>query len=108
MLRLMAFRRPTCPSTGPFDHFSDIAACTAAASTRRLVARDFKSASPEATAFTNHSARLVFDCDCDTQAFFQGSIYRMINAIISVAAYVVFAVWPAAGRALYGWFFGLW
>ncbi len=40
-----------------------------------------------------------------TGAFFQGYLYRTINAALSLAGYLLFAVWPAAARALYGWFF---
>jgi hypothetical protein len=40
-------------------------------------------------------------------AFYGGSIYRMVNVVLAHVTFVVFAVWPAAGRALYGWFFGL-
>jgi hypothetical protein len=38
-------------------------------------------------------------------AFYVGSIYRMSNLLLATAAYVLFCVWPAAGRALFGWFF---
>ena len=40
-------------------------------------------------------------------AFYMGSIYRLVNLCLAVAAFVLFGAWPAAGRALYGWFFGL-
>ena len=40
-----------------------------------------------------------------TGAFFQGHLYRTINAALSLAGYLLFAVWPAAARALNGWFF---
>jgi hypothetical protein len=38
-------------------------------------------------------------------AFYAGSIYRTTNLLLAPAGYVLFCVWPAAGRALYGWFF---
>ena len=38
-------------------------------------------------------------------AFYTGSIYRMTNLLIATAGYALFCVWPAAGRALFGWFF---
>jgi hypothetical protein len=41
-----------------------------------------------------------------TSAFFQGSLYKRVNALLALAGYPLFALWPAAGRALYGWFFG--
>ncbi len=39
--------------------------------------------------------------------FYSGSVYKVVNLPLSLASYVVFAVWPAAGRAMYGWFFSL-
>lgn len=41
------------------------------------------------------------------QAFYRGSIYRFATGVAAIVAYLVFAFWPAAARALYGWFFGL-
>jgi hypothetical protein len=38
-------------------------------------------------------------------AFFTGSIYRMTNLIVAAASFILFCVWPAAARALFGWFF---
>jgi hypothetical protein len=40
-------------------------------------------------------------------AFFTGSIYRMVNLLLAIVSFIVFSVWPAAGGALYGWFFKL-
>lgn len=40
-------------------------------------------------------------------SFYQGQLYKFINLPLALAGYLVFAVWPAAGRALYGWFFDL-
>lgn len=42
-----------------------------------------------------------------TGAFFQGGIYKTACIVVSAGAYVVFAIWPGAGRAVYGWFFGM-
>ncbi len=39
--------------------------------------------------------------------FYQGTFYRLINAPLALLAYLVFAVWPALGRAIYGWFLAL-
>jgi len=36
-----------------------------------------------------------------------GSIYKTINLPLAVVSFALFALWPAAGRALYGWFFDL-
>lgn len=40
-------------------------------------------------------------------AFYQGTLYKFINAPLALISYIIFAVWPALGRALYGWFFAL-
>ncbi len=40
-----------------------------------------------------------------TGALYQGTLYKLVNALLSVAGYVLFAVWPGAGRALFGWAF---
>lgn len=37
--------------------------------------------------------------------FYQGTLYKLINAPLALLSYVVFAVWPAVARAIYGWFF---
>lgn len=38
-------------------------------------------------------------------AFYTGSIYRQINLPLALVSYLVFSVWPASGRVLFGWFF---
>ncbi|HWS89406.1 MAG TPA: hypothetical protein VN282_20700 [Pyrinomonadaceae bacterium] len=38
-------------------------------------------------------------------AFYMGSIYRMTNLIVAAASLLLFCVWPAAARTLFGWFF---
>ena len=40
-------------------------------------------------------------------AFYMGSIYRMVNLMLAIVSFIVFSVWPAAGRLIYGWFFNL-
>jgi hypothetical protein len=40
-------------------------------------------------------------------AFYMGSIYRMVNPLLAIISFIVFSVWPAAGTAIYGWFFDL-
>jgi len=40
--------------------------------------------------------------------FYSGTFYRYANLPIAAAAYLLFALWPAAARFLFGWFFGLW
>jgi hypothetical protein len=36
-----------------------------------------------------------------------GSLYRQTNVLLAFASFVIFSVWPAGGRAIYGWFFDL-
>jgi hypothetical protein len=40
-------------------------------------------------------------------AFFTGGLYRMVNLVLAILSFIVFSVWPAAGGAIYGWFFNL-
>jgi len=39
--------------------------------------------------------------------FYVGSIYRQTNVLLAFASFIIFSVWPASGRLLYGWFFDL-
>jgi hypothetical protein len=38
-------------------------------------------------------------------AFYQGHIYRFISLPLALVGFVVFSLWPASGRGLFGWFF---
>ena len=43
--------------------------------------------------------------------YYQGGIYRMVNLALALGGYALFCAWPAAGRALFGWFidfYGRW
>lgn len=40
-------------------------------------------------------------------SFYSGQVYKLINLIVASASFIFFAVWPAAGRAIFGWFFNL-
>ena len=40
-------------------------------------------------------------------AFYMGGLDRLVNQALAVLSFVVFSLWPAAARALYGWFFDL-
>jgi hypothetical protein len=40
-------------------------------------------------------------------AFYQGQIYKLISLPLALITYIVFSVWPAVGRAVFGWFFEL-
>ena len=40
-------------------------------------------------------------------SIYRGAVYRLINIALSLVSFVIFAIWPASGRALYGWFFDL-
>ena len=42
-----------------------------------------------------------------TGAFFQGSVYKTIDTLVSAVAYILFAIWPGAAHAIYSWFFAL-
>jgi len=38
-------------------------------------------------------------------AYYPGSIYRTVNLCLAALSFVIFIIWPAAGTAIYGWFF---
>jgi hypothetical protein len=40
-------------------------------------------------------------------ALYAGGLYRMANLFLAILSFIVFAIWPAAGAAMYGWFFNL-
>lgn len=40
-------------------------------------------------------------------SFYQGHIYKFISLPLALVSFIVFSVWPASGRVLYGWFFNL-
>ncbi|HVF51965.1 MAG TPA: hypothetical protein VNA19_17910 [Pyrinomonadaceae bacterium] len=40
-------------------------------------------------------------------AYYWGQIYRLVNLLLTVVSFIVFSVWPASGRALFGWLFNL-
>ena len=40
-------------------------------------------------------------------AFYMGTLYKMVNLALAIASFIVFSIWPAAGGAIYGWFFNL-
>jgi hypothetical protein len=40
-------------------------------------------------------------------SFYQGEIYKLISLPLALLGFIVFSVWPASGRALFGWFFAL-
>lgn len=37
--------------------------------------------------------------------FHRGVIYRLGNILVALVSFTVFAIWPGAAQALYGWFF---
>jgi len=39
--------------------------------------------------------------------FYMGTIYRMVNLALAILSFIVFSVWPGAGRAMCGWVFNL-
>ena len=40
-------------------------------------------------------------------AFYHGHVYKMISLPLALISFTVFSVWPASGRAAWGWFFDL-
>ena len=40
-------------------------------------------------------------------SFYQGHIYKMVSLPLALVGFMVFSVWPASGRVIYGWFFDL-
>jgi hypothetical protein len=40
-------------------------------------------------------------------SFYQGHIYKMVSLPLALVSFIVFSVWPATGRLIYGWFFDL-
>ena len=40
-------------------------------------------------------------------AFYQGHIYKLVSLPLALVGFIVFSIWPASGRAAYGWFFEL-
>lgn len=39
--------------------------------------------------------------------YYMGGLYRMVNSALALLSFAMFSVWPAAGLAIYGWFFDL-
>ena len=40
-------------------------------------------------------------------AFYMGGLYRLVNSALAILSFAVFSIWPAAGTAMYGWFFNI-
>ena len=40
-------------------------------------------------------------------SFYQGHIYKLISLPLAFVSFLVFGVWPASARVIYGWFFEL-
>lgn len=38
-------------------------------------------------------------------AFYQGHVYKFVNVTLAALGFAVFAAWPAAARAAFGWYF---
>lgn len=39
----------------------------------------------------------------DVSAIYGGSLYRRVNLVVAMGAFALFAAWPPAARALFGW-----
>jgi hypothetical protein len=44
---------------------------------------------------------------CVVSSFYQGHIYKMISLPLALVCFIVFSVWPASVRLMYGWLFEL-
>ena len=44
----------------------------------------------------------------DVASFYQGYIYRSVNAPLAVVSFIVFSVWPNLARMLFGWLLWWW
>jgi hypothetical protein len=40
-------------------------------------------------------------------SFYQGHVYKLFSLPLALISFIVFSVWPASGRVIYGWFFDL-
>jgi hypothetical protein len=40
-------------------------------------------------------------------SFYSGHVYKLACLLVACAGFILFAVWPAAGRAAFGWFFDI-
>jgi hypothetical protein len=40
-------------------------------------------------------------------SFYQGHVYKLVSLPLALLSFIVFGVWPAGGRLMYGWFFEL-
>ncbi|HYV13834.1 MAG TPA: hypothetical protein VE980_23205 [Pyrinomonadaceae bacterium] len=40
-------------------------------------------------------------------AFYVGGLYRLMSLFLGILSFILFIIWPAAGAAIYGWFFDL-
>jgi hypothetical protein len=40
-------------------------------------------------------------------SFYSGQVYKLACLLIACVGFILFAVWPAAGRTAFGWLFGL-
>jgi hypothetical protein len=40
-------------------------------------------------------------------SFYQGHIYKLVSLPLALFSFIIFSMWPAGGRVIYRWFFGL-
>jgi hypothetical protein len=40
-------------------------------------------------------------------SFYQGHIYKFVSLPLALISFIIFSVWPASGRVIYGWYFEL-
>ncbi|PYS68947.1 MAG: hypothetical protein DMF69_18525 [Acidobacteria bacterium] len=44
----------------------------------------------------------------DIGSFYQGHIYRTVNAPLAIISFIVFSIWPNLGLMLFGWLLNWW
>ncbi len=74
-----------------------------------LAAREFAAAAswPIAAAFCVVGFLSCYVSSAVVAVYYSGQMYRYVNIPLALAAFVLFTLWPAAARFVYGWFFDL-
>jgi len=106
------FRLESDPPRDPFVTANIVISAFVQAGWAAFVALAVRSFTPEASLFAMSALHLVgfigsYITTATTGAFFQGSVYKTIDTLVAAVAYILFAFWPGAAHAIYGWFFAL-
>lgn len=72
-----------------------------------LAVRDFTAGASNAAAAVLYAVGLLSCLAAlyPVGAYFQGHIYKFTNLLVAPLAFALFAAWPAAARAAFGWYF---